>query len=304
LKKITNQLAHGMVFVALMGIGAVFFWNTIMALLTVSRDKELYSHIPLIPLVSLYFFLTGRKSIFAEVKWECYKGFAIMVAAFLVFWLGRPLETQLHERDYLSLMMAGFFLWILGTFLFSYGPSTLRSAVFPLLFLLFIIPIPTPVLDPFVRFLQIGSAEFAHAIFKVTGVPLHRDGMLFFLPGLTIEVAEQCSGIRSSIALFITAVLAGKLFLDKGWAKLVLVLSVFPITMFKNALRIVMLALLGAYVDPRFITGSWLHSSGGIPFFAVALLCFLPVLWGVRKWEKGSKMKAESRRKPSVFTTR
>jgi exosortase/archaeosortase family protein len=107
-----------------------------------------------------------------------------------------------------------------------------------------------------------------------------------------VEVAEQCSGIRSSVCLVITSVLAGYLFLKKGWSKVVLVLSVFPITVFKNALRIVTLSLLAAYVDPGFIGRSWLHTSGGIPFFVVGLMLLGPVLWGLRKAEKAGGQKS------------
>jgi len=278
-------MARGVVFVVLMGIGGALFSGPIVSLLTVSSNRELYSHIPLIPFVSLYFAFVGRKTIFADLRWDYVRGLPILAAALVLYGLGGSVEGHLKEHNYLSFMMCGLFLWILGSFLFSYGTSAFRRAVFPLLFLVFIIPIPTPILDPFVRFLQLGSAEFTHAIFKVTGVTLHRDGLLFFLPGLTVEVAPQCSGIRSSTALFITGIVAGKLFLEKGWARLSLVLCIFPITMFKNSLRIVMLSLLAVYVDPRFITGSWLHSSGGIPFFAVGLALMAPVLWGIRKWE-------------------
>ena len=280
-----NEMARGVVFVVLMGIGGALFSGPIVSLLTVSSNRELYSHIPLIPFVSLYFAFVGRKTIFADLRWDYVRGLPILAAALVLYGLGGSVEGHLKEHNYLSFMMCGLFLWILGSFLFSYGTSAFRRAVFPLLFLVFIIPIPTPILDPFVRFLQLGSAEFTHAIFKVTGVTLHRDGLLFFLPGLTVEVAPQCSGIRSSTALFITGIVAGKLFLEKGWARLSLVLCIFPITMFKNSLRIVMLSLLAVYVDPRFITGSWLHSSGGIPFFAVGLALMAPVLWGIRKWE-------------------
>jgi exosortase len=236
--------------------------------------------------VSLYFFFVGRKRLFSQVKWDYVNGLPVMAGSLAIYWLGRHLEGHINEHNYLSLMMSGFFVWILGTFLLNYGKSASRKGAFPLLFLVFIIPIPTPILDAFVRFLQLGSAEFSNAIFQVIGVPFHRDGLFFFLPSLTIEVAEQCSGIRSSIALVITGMVAGELFLEKGWARLVLVLSVLPISMFKNAIRIVVLSLLGAYVDPRFITGSWLHHSGGVVFFGLALLLLLPVLWGIRRLER------------------
>lgn len=262
------------------------FSGPIHNLLTVSKNRELYSHIPLIPFLSLYFLFIDREAIFSEVKWGYFKALPLIIAALYVYWTGKSLHGQVEQSDYFSLMMSGVFLWILGGFFLVFGLFSLKRAAFPLLFLAFIIPIPTLLLDPFVRFLQVGSAEFAHGIFKVTGVPFHREGMFFSLPGLTIEVAEQCSGIRSSIALFITAIMGGKLFLERGWSRTTLALSIFPITIFKNALRIVMLALLGAYVDERFITASWLHSSGGIPFFVVGLLFLTPVVLALRKAER------------------
>ena len=284
-----HHMARGMAFIILLAAGGALFSGSIMSLLTVSSNRELYSHIPLIPIVSLYFCFIQRKDIFSEVKWGALWGLLIIGVAFMAHRLGGPLEGHLSRHNHLSFMLWGLFVWVLGGFLLCYGARAFKGALFPLLFLVFIIPIPTPLLDPFVRFLQLGAAEFTHLIFKVTGVTFHRDGILFFLPGLTIEVAPQCSGIRSSIALVVTGVVAGKMFLEKGWERLILALSVFPITMFKNALRIVMLTLLAVYVDPRFITGSWLHSSGGIPFFLVALLFLLPVLWGIRKWEKSKR---------------
>ena len=64
-----------------------------------------------------------------------------------------------------------------------------------------------------------------------------------------------------------------------------LILSVLPITIFKNALRILTLTLLGAYVDQR-ILDSVVHRAGGIPFFGLALLLFGCVLWVLRKGDK------------------
>jgi exosortase len=296
LKNTTCQTTPVLIFVVLLGIGGVLFSGSVMSLLTVSKNKALYSHIPLIPFVSLYFFFLGRKSIFPEVHWDLARGLPIIVAALLVYWAGRPLQGQLTQNDYFSLMMSGVFLWIVGSFLSSFGLPSLRKAAFPVLFLIFIIPLPGLLLDPLVRLLQHGSAEFAHGVFKLTGVSLHRDGMFFSLPGLTIEVAEQCSGIRSSIALFITSIVAGKIFLERNRTRLVLTLSVFPITMFKNALRIVMLSLLGAFVDMRFISGSRLHSSGGIPFFVLALLFLAPVVWGLVRWERREPGQSRNKR--------
>ena len=121
-------------------------------------------------------------------------------------------------------------------------------------------------------------------LFMASGVPYLRDGFIFHLPGMSVEVAKECSGIRSGLALFITALLAGHLFLRTWWKKVILVVCIFPIAMFKNGIRITTLTLLGTYVDPRILQSS-LHQEGGIPFFIIALLLMAPVLFFLRKSE-------------------
>ena len=73
------------------------------------------------------------------------------------------------------------------------------------------------------------------------------------------------------MAIFITAVLAGYIFLTSFWKRIFLVVCAVLIAMFKNGIRILTLSLLGNYVDPRILQSS-LHREGGIPFFIVALV--------------------------------
>jgi len=146
------------------------------------------------------------------------------------------------------------------------------------------IPVPAFIMEKIIVFLQIGSTEFADFLFWVSQAPYYREGFVFHLPSMSVEVAPQCSGIRSALALFITALLAGYLFLNSRWRRVILVLCVFPITMFKNGIRITTLTLLGTYVDPR-ILQSDLHREGGIPFFILALFLMAPILYWLRKSE-------------------
>jgi exosortase len=283
-------------FIALCGVGLSLFFNPIVQLLRMSFHSELYSHIPVIPVISLCILVFSRKRVFSGTSWGSVGIFllAVGLAALLI----ADRTPGLDRNDYLSLVMSGAVVWVIGAFVLAYGVKAFKAALFPMLFLGFVIPVPKFILDPFVDLLQICSAHASHLLFKLSGVPFHRDGFIFALPGITIEVAEQCSGIRSSIALIITSVFAGYLFLMKEWSRVVLVLSFFPVTILKNAMRIVTLSLLASYVDTRFITGSWLHRSGGIPFFAVGLVLMAPVLWALMKAEKkSSKPKGESSKK-------
>lgn len=267
-------------------IGLFLFYEPLKELIGLSFHEELYSHIPLIPLVSLYFICLNRKMVSSNVTYSYQTGVPVVVAGALFYLLGRSYAIELNQNDYLSLMMFAAVTWFEGSFILFHGIRAFRKGVFPLLFLVLMIPIPTAIIEPLILLLQTGSAHAAYGILKVTGVPVFREGYVFSLSGIVVEVAEQCSGIRSSLALFITSILAGHLFLRTGWKRIVLALSVFPITIFKNGVRIVTLSLLGAYVDKTFLTDSWLHRSGGIVFFILALILLAPVLWFLSKTEK------------------
>ena len=183
--------------------------------------------------------------------------------------------------------LAAYLVWVSG-FIFSFGYKAFKKTLFPNLFLLFIIPIPTIILDEFIFYLQSGSAEVVEGMFGLLGLSFVRDGFVFQLPGVTIEVAKQCSGIRSTLALVITCVLASHIFLRGTWQRLLLILCIFPVTVIKNGIRIVTLTLLGMYVDMGFLTGGFLHKSGGFVFFIPALLLIGVIIWGLRRSEKST----------------
>ncbi len=135
-----------------------------------------------------------------------------------------------------------------------------------------------------IYFSQCGSTSVAYFLFRALGVPVLRQGFLLTVPGVTIEVAKECSGIRSSMALFITCVVAAHVFLRTPWKKLLFVLLAFPLALLKNGVRIVTLTLLSIYVDPSFLTGR-LHQQGGFIFFLLALAILAPVLKLLEKSE-------------------
>ncbi len=264
------------------------FYHPLKELTGLVFKSELYSHIILIPIVSGYFIYLKRRFIFSELEYSFGSGIAVIAIGMIIYFIGIGQGISLDQNDHLALMISSAIILLIGGVVLFYGMKSFQAAIFPLLFLFFLTPIPTQAVEKIILLLQIGSAEATYGLFKLSGVPFLREGFTFSLPGLSIEVAKQCSGIRSSIALFITSIIAGQLFLGTGWKKVVLVLSVFPIAIFKNGLRIVTLTLLGVYVDPR-ILGSELHKSGGIPFFIAGLVFLAPVLWGLRKSENKKK---------------
>jgi exosortase len=165
-------------------------------------------------------------------------------------------------------------LWI-GGFLLFFGSRSFLAALFPILFLGFMVPMPPTVIERAIQFLKRGSAEVVAILFGMTGTPYHRNGFVFGLPNFVIEIADECSGIRSSIALLLTGLLAGHMFLRTWWKKCLVALTIVPFAILKNGIRIVTLSLLAEHVDPGYLTGQ-LHHEGGIVFFVLTLTLMSP----------------------------
>jgi len=284
------QRAIGFIVVVLIGLlGAHSYLYSLWELsFGHSAASELYSYIPAIPFISTFFFWLNRKNIFKETYSSMLGGAILLAIAAMIYILGTTssTSTKIHENE-LTWVILSLVIWLMGGFVCFYGFQAFKKAVFPLCFLGFMIPIPSFILDPYIHILQRFSAEVSFVAFRAMGVPIFRDGMVFNLPGLSIEVAKQCSGIRSSLALIIFTVLCGYIFLKRNLSRLILLTFVVPIAVVKNGLRIVTLGLLGAYVDKVYITNHWLHRSGGIVFFVGGLLLmFFPLLWVLRTLEK------------------
>ncbi len=272
------------VFMCLIGVGIVY--TPLTQVFHQGARSEYYSHIMLIPLVTGYLIYTRRKRVFIDITYSYNPGLLVVLCGFLSFAFGRYFHDRVDLNDYTSLIVLSAVLFWIGGFLFCYGLQAFRSARFPLLFMVFVIPIPSVVMDNVIYILQVGSTEVTNFLFAIIGIPYTRDGFIFQFSAINIEVAKECSGIRSSIALFITGILGGHYFLKSGWRKSVLLLAMVPITIVKNGIRIVTICLLAIYVDPKFLTDSWLHHSGGFVFYIPALALMGGILWHFRKAER------------------
>lgn len=242
------------------------------------------SQIVLIPFISATLIYWNRKSIFQSVRYSFLPGAMVIVLGFALLIGSGTLGTRLAEDDHLALVASSFIILWLGGFLFFYGTDAFRRALFPLLFLAFFVPLPSMVLHRTISALQHASTQTAFVLLKLTGTPVYREGFVLAMPGLTINVAPECSGIRSSIGVFILTLLAGHFLLRSWWRRAVLVIAAMPIVILKNAIRIDTLSLLTIHVDRRIIE-SRLHHDGGFAFFFLGLLLLYPILVVLMKSE-------------------
>jgi exosortase len=155
----------------------------------------------------------------------------------------------------------------------------MASVAFPFSLLLFMIPLPDRVTITLETWSVLASADVSAVFFRAAGIPLLRDGNVFALPGIVIEVAQECSGIRSSWVLFITSLVASNMFLKSPWRRLILVAVIIPLGILRNAFRILVIGLLCVHVGPHMID-SPIHHQGGPLFFVLSLIpLFLLLRW-------------------------
>lgn len=260
-------------------------------LVTGSWKSGYVTYIPFIPLITAYLLYTERSGIWSDKPNATPSALAVVAGFALLY--GMVLSgsvSSIHDVRF-SLSVAVMVLIWLGGFLFCYGMPIFRAAAFPLVFLFFVVPFPRALFDTMISFLQAGSAEVAYALIRTTGLPVVREGFVFHLSIMDIEIAPQCSGIRSALSLVIVGSLAAYLFLQKGWARAILIATLLPIAIVKNGLRIAVLTLMSVHVDPGFLEGN-LHQKGGVPFFLLALLMASGVIALLRKME-GETLPAE-----------
>lgn len=270
-------------FISLCAIGLMAFQKDLLDLFVTASDNERYSHAVLVPFISGYFLFTERKRIFQDSSVSPAAVY-VLAASIAVFIVTNIPAAGLKPDERLFAAILSSVAFFAGAFMLCFGSAAGR-AVFPLGFLLFMVPLPEAFMDSAVFFLQSGSTAVSDLLFRAVGAPVVRDGFFFNFPGLRVEVASECSGIRSSIALLITGAIASHMFLKTAWRQLFLIAWIIPLAIIKNGLRITTLTLAGFYIDESALTGP-LHNRGGFIFFLMALGVFGLIMLSLIKSEK------------------
>lgn len=260
---------------------AIAFCLPLWKLIAFALHDELYSYIVLIPFISGYLIWQEKKK--APTVCTTSPGLAMgffLAGAILTAWHlyapPRVLEDNLCQSTLAFLLFLGSVVsWFLGS-------QTLRIYAFAFGFLIFMVPMPVVMRDWLEAGLQQGSAIAAGLFFDVSAMPTVQAGLSFFLPGITLHVAPECSGIHSTLVLFITSLLAGHYFLDRPWKRWVICLVVIPLALLRNGFRIFVIGELCVHIGPEMIN-SVIHRHGGPLFFLLSLIPFFYLIKYLRK---------------------
>lgn len=265
------------------------------SLMLYASGVDLHSHILLIPFVAAYLLCTKEPRPSAEFAtsplWAAAFGAAGLAALAARLTLEAPEAISVNDRhsllafSYVSLLVAGGFLFL--------GREWMKQAAFPVSILVFMVPLP----DELTHWLETGSQDAsalaAALFFNLAGIPHLHEGHVFKLETITLRVAQECSGIRSSFVLFITGIIAAQLFLKSPWRRLVFILLIIPLGILRNGFRILVIGWLCVEYGPHMIH-SFIHRRGGPVFFLLSLIPLFIILWWLRRGETSLEEKGNN----------
>ena len=259
--------------------------------------SELYSYTLLIPVVSAYLLITLRSKL-APFRFRALRPTSLLLLGLgLLATVGvvvvASAKVQLPVQDSVALNLLPFVLLVAAYISLGLDSADLRRVAFPLAFLGFMLPFPTAVEHAIETFLQHGSAPPAYWMYQLVGTPIFRQDLVFQLPNITLHVAPECSGIRSTVVLFITSILAGHLFLRSPTKRALLTLFVIPLALLRNGFRIFTIGQLCVHVGPHMID-SIIHHRGGPIFFALSLIPFSALLFILVKSDRAGAASTRS----------
>lgn len=276
-------LSRHLRFLAALALAIVIWWRPVRSLVYLALNQDDYSYLLLVILISVALLCFERWAPPAEPKWSLTAASLLLGIIAAGLWLNRQIVVGLADLR-LSLSMLLLLVLVLTLFVQIYGWDLAVRMRFPLLFLLLAVPLPKPATGWLVVALQHGSADAAYALFRLFHVPVVREGLLFSFSKIEIEVAQECSGIRSSTILAITTLVLAQLFLKSPANRALVVLWALLVGVVKNGFRIFTLSLLGEYVSTSILDGP-LHHQGGPVFFFLGLVLVVVPIWLLRKKE-------------------
>jgi len=254
--------------VALVGCFAWTYQHVIIKLVHDWYVDENYSHGFLIVPIALYFVWERR----SKLKEAAYKpnslGIAIVLGSMALLLAG-ILGSELFVTR-ISILGT-----IAGVILFLYGWNHLRILMFPIAFLLLMIPIPAIIFNQIAFPLQLLASRFGEVTLLACQIPVLREGNVIHLANTSLEVAEACSGIRSLISLLTLGIVYGYFTDSRLWIRLILMVGTIPIAIAANAIRVAGTGIAAQFYGAAAAQGFFHMFSGWIIFIAAFIMMFV-----------------------------
>lgn len=224
------------------------------------------AHGPILLAVVLYLFWDNHKALYgAPAARAPIAGALVFVVGMLLFMLGRSQEILVFEL--------GSMVWILGgALLVSRGWASIRVFWFPVMFCIFLIPLPGLLVDAVTGPLKSHISVLAENILYMVGYPISRDGVTIIIGQYQLLVADACSGLHSMFSLSAVGLLYLYLMKYRNMPRNVLmVLSILPIAFVANVVRVMILVLVTYHFGDEAGQG-FIHGAAGMLLFVISLI--------------------------------
>ena len=237
------------------GIGGI--WQT-----------EEHGHGAIILAVMLWLFWTLRKEIDATPVQPAPKlGWPLFVVGLFVYFVGRVFDISILEFGSQPLVVAAALLLLRGT-------PAIRVAWFPLIYFIFMIPLPGVIVDAITGSLKGLIANIVESLLYVVGYPIARSGVILSIGPYQLQVADACSGLHSMFSLTALGTLFMYMMGRKSNLHLgIMLAAILPIAFVANIVRVITLVLVTYYLGDEAGQG-FLHGAAGMVLMLVALLFF------------------------------
>jgi exosortase len=179
-----------------------------------------------------------------------------------------------------------------GAVLWLFGQACLRAAVFPVVFLAMMAPLPRTVVAAVTRELQVFAAGFAASVLRVAGIPVFHNGVDIEMAAMKLEVAEVCNGLRFLLAIIVLTAAFAQVLLPTWRRKVLLVVAAIPIAIFANAVRVAAIAVGVHFVGPEAASGT-VHNWIGKGVWAITLLPIAGLTLGLMRFGRSRGASAE-----------
>lgn len=241
----------------------ILFGPVFIELFDVWSNNEDYSHGFFVIPISLYIAWGKRDEILIATLKSSWVGLPLLICGAFAYLVA--LLVRFHSLTYLSMMMI-----IVGILLFLGGWRLIKILFLPVVFLLFMFPIPTAYYILITNPLKLMITKISMNLIYLLGIPVYREGNILYLATTSLEVAEACSGIRSLYSYLMLGCLFAYLS-DRMLSKVVLVVSTFPLAILVNIIRVTGTGILANYYGSAVAQG-FFHEFTGFALFGVGLV--------------------------------
>jgi len=245
------------------GLIILLFSPVILKLITIWSTNADYSHGFLVIPISVFMLWKKRQKIFILSAKPSWIGLPILIAGLICYLLS--FFTNFNTLIYFSMLLI-----IFSLLLFLIGWQLTKELLTPILFLIFMFPIPTAYYILITNPLKIMITKISAQIIYFTGIPVYREGNLLFFANFNLQVVEACSGVRSLYSYIMLSCIFA-LMSKKQLVKIIMVLSAIPLAIIINIMRVTGTGILSHYCGPRIAQG-FFHEFTGLSLFSIGFM--------------------------------